>query len=57
MGDYSADGLQRESSAETIGYCAQINPLWSKITVQEHMEIYAAIKGLTKEDAASAIKR
>ncbi|XP_078257242.1 cholesterol transporter ABCA5 [Rhinoraja longicauda] len=57
MGDYSADGLQRESSAETIGYCAQVNPLWSKITVQEHMEIYAAIKGLTKKDAASAIKR
>ncbi|XP_072882204.1 cholesterol transporter ABCA5 [Hemitrygon akajei] len=57
MGDYSAEGFQRESCAENIGYCAQVNPLWPKITVQEHMEIYAAIKGLSKEDAASAIKR
>ncbi|XP_078427106.1 cholesterol transporter ABCA5 isoform X1 [Cetorhinus maximus] len=57
MGDYSTEYLQRESSVETIGYCAQVNPLWPKLTVQEHLEIYAAIKGLSKEDAANAIKR
>ncbi|XP_072414639.1 cholesterol transporter ABCA5 isoform X1 [Chiloscyllium punctatum] len=57
MGDYSTEYLQRESSVESIGYCAQVNPLWPKLTVQEHLEIYAAIKGLSREDAANAIKR
>ncbi|XP_048466975.1 ATP-binding cassette sub-family A member 5 isoform X2 [Rhincodon typus] len=57
MGDYSTEYLQRESSVESIGYCAQVNPLWPKLTVQEHLEIYAAIKGLSTEDAANAIKR
>ncbi|XP_048411407.2 ATP-binding cassette sub-family A member 5 isoform X2 [Stegostoma tigrinum] len=57
MGDYSTEYLQRESSVESIGYCAQVNPLWPKLTVQEHLEIYAAIKGLSTEDATNAIKR
>ncbi|XP_043933156.1 cholesterol transporter ABCA5-like [Protopterus annectens] len=40
-----------------IGYCPQINPLWPFHTVKEHLEIYAAIKGLRKEDAMETIKR
>uniref|UniRef100_A0A4W3KGC3 ATP binding cassette subfamily A member 5 n=1 Tax=Callorhinchus milii TaxID=7868 RepID=A0A4W3KGC3_CALMI len=57
MGDYSSEFSQKKSPVETLGYCAQVNPLWPKISVEEHLEIYAAIKGLSKEDAKDAIKR
>ncbi|XP_019397888.1 PREDICTED: ATP-binding cassette sub-family A member 10-like [Crocodylus porosus] len=40
-----------------LGYCPQGNPLWPTLTVQEHLEVYAAVKGLRKKDAAVAIDR
>uniref|UniRef100_A0A8D0GY81 ATP binding cassette subfamily A member 10 n=1 Tax=Sphenodon punctatus TaxID=8508 RepID=A0A8D0GY81_SPHPU len=40
-----------------LGYSPQGTPLWSNLTVQEHLEIYAAVKGLRKEDTAITIKR
>ncbi|XP_061886648.1 ATP-binding cassette sub-family A member 5 [Entelurus aequoreus] len=40
-----------------LGYCPQANPLWPRITVQEHLEIYAAIKGLRGQDVPAIIKR
>lgn len=40
-----------------LGYCCQDNPLWSDITVKEHLEIYAAVKGMKKKDGALAIRR
>uniref|UniRef100_A0AAQ5Y341 Cholesterol transporter ABCA5 n=1 Tax=Amphiprion ocellaris TaxID=80972 RepID=A0AAQ5Y341_AMPOC len=39
------------------GYCPQVNPLWPRITLQEHLEIYAAIKGLKGQDVPGIIKR
>uniref|UniRef100_A0A4W3K4H1 ATP binding cassette subfamily A member 5 n=1 Tax=Callorhinchus milii TaxID=7868 RepID=A0A4W3K4H1_CALMI len=56
MGDYSSEFSQKKSPVETLGYCAQVNPLWPKISVEEHLEIYAAIKGLSKEDAKDIAK-
>uniref|UniRef100_A0A4W3K4I1 ATP binding cassette subfamily A member 5 n=1 Tax=Callorhinchus milii TaxID=7868 RepID=A0A4W3K4I1_CALMI len=56
-GDLEPSAGQKKSPVETLGYCAQVNPLWPKISVEEHLEIYAAIKGLSKEDAKDAIKR
>ncbi|XP_018424540.1 PREDICTED: ATP-binding cassette sub-family A member 10-like [Nanorana parkeri] len=41
----------------SLGYCPQNNPLWPNLTVKEHLEIYAAVKGMKKEDANYAIKR
>ncbi|XP_073463280.1 ABC-type organic anion transporter ABCA8-like [Aquarana catesbeiana] len=40
-----------------LGYCPQHNPLWPNFTVKEHLEIYAAVKGMNKEDTNRAIKR
>ena len=31
---------------EYIGYCPQFDALWKKITVKEHLEAYAAIRGV-----------
>uniref|UniRef100_A0A674KC05 ATP binding cassette subfamily A member 10 n=1 Tax=Terrapene triunguis TaxID=2587831 RepID=A0A674KC05_9SAUR len=50
---------EREEGDTTdfLGYCPQENPLWPNLTVQEHLEVYAAVKGMRKEDAAVTIKR
>ncbi|XP_040293719.1 ABC-type organic anion transporter ABCA8-like isoform X2 [Bufo bufo] len=40
-----------------LGYCPQMSTLWPSLTVKEHLEIYAAVKGLRNEDANTAIRR
>ncbi|XP_051958777.1 cholesterol transporter ABCA5-like [Xyrauchen texanus] len=54
MGDYFQP---MENPLEHVGYCPQVNPLWPRITLQEHLEIYAAIKGLHQCDIPNIIKR
>ncbi|OCT62577.1 ABC-type organic anion transporter ABCA8 [Xenopus laevis] len=44
-------------STGSLGYCPQDNPLWPNLTVKQHLEIYAAVKGLKKKDADIAVKR
>uniref|UniRef100_A0A6I8N8W5 ABC transporter domain-containing protein n=1 Tax=Ornithorhynchus anatinus TaxID=9258 RepID=A0A6I8N8W5_ORNAN len=39
------------------GYCPQAEALWPDFTVREHLEVYAAVKGMTKEDTSAAITR
>ncbi|KAJ8263807.1 hypothetical protein GJAV_G00141480 [Gymnothorax javanicus] len=34
------------SAMQHLGYCPQVSPLWPKVTLLEHLQIYAAIKGL-----------
>ncbi|XP_063816982.1 ABC-type organic anion transporter ABCA8-like isoform X2 [Pseudophryne corroboree] len=46
-----------DESTAFLGYCCQNNPLWSDMTVKQHLEIYAAIKGMKKEDGDRVIKR
>ncbi|VTJ71807.1 Hypothetical predicted protein [Marmota monax] len=38
-----------------LGYCPQENVLWPSLTVREHLEVYAAVKGLKKRDASAII--
>ncbi len=57
MGDYGTDFQPVENPLEHVGYCPQVNPLWPRITLQEHLEIYAAIKGLRQRDIPNIIKR
>uniref|UniRef100_A0A672UQS1 Cholesterol transporter ABCA5 n=1 Tax=Strigops habroptila TaxID=2489341 RepID=A0A672UQS1_STRHB len=40
-----------------VGYCPQTNPLWPDITLQEHFEIYGAIKGMSPSDVKEVVKR
>ncbi|NXK17444.1 ABCAA protein, partial [Arenaria interpres] len=40
-----------------LGYCPQDNPSWPDLTVQEHLQVYAAVKGVCKEDMAAAVDR
>ncbi|NXE41976.1 ABCAA protein, partial [Ptilorrhoa leucosticta] len=40
-----------------LGYCPQENPLWLDLTPQQHLRLYAAVKGLRKEDTAAAVHR
>ncbi|CAK6974754.1 ATP-binding cassette sub-family A member 5 isoform X1 [Scomber scombrus] len=57
MGDYSTDFSSVENPLEHVGYCPQVNPLWPRITLHEHLEIYAAIKGLRGQEVPGIIKR
>lgn len=57
MGDYSTEFRQVDNPLEHVGYCPQVNPLWPRITLQEHLEIYAAIKGLRGQDVPGIITR
>ncbi|XP_069808343.1 ABC-type organic anion transporter ABCA8-like isoform X2 [Dendropsophus ebraccatus] len=52
-----ADSEKDDASSAFMGYCPQFSPLWPTLTVKEHLEIYAAVKGMKKDDAKQAIKR
>ncbi|XP_034268587.1 ABC-type organic anion transporter ABCA8-like isoform X2 [Pantherophis guttatus] len=51
-----ADGAVTEENA-AFGYCPQENLLWPNLTMKEHLEIFAAVKGIRKDDATMAINR
>ncbi|XP_051851181.1 cholesterol transporter ABCA5 [Antechinus flavipes] len=58
LGDYSSDlAAKDDDSVKYIGYCPQTNPLWPDITLQEHFEIYGAVKGMNRSDVKEVIKR
>ncbi|XP_029401864.1 ATP-binding cassette sub-family A member 8-B isoform X2 [Mus pahari] len=40
-----------------LGYCPQENALWPNLTVKEHLEVFAAVRGLSKSHATVAITR
>ncbi|NXX52366.1 ABCA9 protein, partial [Scopus umbretta] len=39
------------------GCCPQQDPLWPDLTVHQHLEVYAAVRGMRTEDAAVTISR
>ncbi|XP_051925524.1 ATP-binding cassette sub-family A member 5 [Hippocampus zosterae] len=53
MGDFGSG----DASQEHVGYCPQVNPLWPRMTLHEHLELYAAIKGLKGRDVPGIIQR
>ncbi|XP_067571497.1 cholesterol transporter ABCA5 isoform X1 [Pseudorca crassidens] len=55
--DYSSDPAGDDDSVKCMGYCPQINPLWLEITLQEHFEIYGAVKGMSASDMKEVIIR
>uniref|UniRef100_A0ABK0LU37 ATP-binding cassette, subfamily A (ABC1), member 8a n=1 Tax=Rattus norvegicus TaxID=10116 RepID=A0ABK0LU37_RAT len=56
-GQVQLKGNSTGDTPEFLGYCPQENALWQHMTVREHLEIFAAIKGMSKSDAAVAIAR
>ncbi|XP_048654149.1 ATP-binding cassette sub-family A member 6-like isoform X2 [Marmota marmota marmota] len=50
-------GQQGDGMVKFLGYCPQENVLWPTLTMKEHLEVYATVKGLQKEDAAIVISR
>lgn len=41
---------------QNLGVCPQFDILWPDITVQEHLELYAAIKGYTWEETPQVVQ-
>lgn len=37
-----------KSFYNNIAFCPQHNPMWEELTFMEHMELYAALKGIPK---------
>ncbi|NXL28605.1 ABCAA protein, partial [Glaucidium brasilianum] len=55
-GDGATSHLQDHEPA-FLGYCPQEDPLWPDLTVHEHLRVYAAVKGVRKEDTAAAVNQ
>ncbi|XP_037133937.1 ATP-binding cassette sub-family A member 5 [Syngnathus acus] len=55
MGDFGTGSWG--APPEHVGYCPQVNPLWPRMTLIEHLEVYAAVKGLKARDAPEIIQR
>ncbi|XP_045038405.2 ATP-binding cassette sub-family A member 6 isoform X2 [Desmodus rotundus] len=48
---------QGDGTVKFLGYCPQENVLWPNLTMRQHLEVFATVKGLRKLDAAVAITR
>lgn len=42
--------INQDDAFKTLGYCPQHDALWKNITVREHLELYACIRGVTRKD-------
>lgn len=40
----------------SLGYCPQIDPLWAKLTLEEHIRYFAALKGVPPERIDAVIE-
>ncbi|XP_021270813.1 ATP-binding cassette sub-family A member 6-like isoform X2 [Numida meleagris] len=49
--------LLQGCGAVVLGCCPQEDPLWPHLTVLQHLEAYAAVRGVRREDAAVLISR
>uniref|UniRef100_A0A8C6Z540 ABC transporter domain-containing protein n=1 Tax=Nothoprocta perdicaria TaxID=30464 RepID=A0A8C6Z540_NOTPE len=56
-GQVGASSHLQDHTPDFLGCCPQEDPLWPNLTVQDHLEAYAAVKGVRKEDMAAAINR
>jgi len=42
---------------QELGYCPQFDCVWKTITVREHLETYAAIRGVPRAHIPGLVKR
>lgn len=45
----------KKDAFSTLGYCPQHDALWKTITVREHLEVYASIRGVSRCDLPRVI--
>uniref|UniRef100_A0A8C5QZ00 ATP binding cassette subfamily A member 5 n=1 Tax=Leptobrachium leishanense TaxID=445787 RepID=A0A8C5QZ00_9ANUR len=55
IGDSAAERGSRP--VRFVGYSPQMNHLWPEIRVQEHLEVYGALKGMKRSTLSDIIKR
>ncbi|GAB5581249.1 ABC-type organic anion transporter ABCA8 isoform X3 [Prionailurus iriomotensis] len=46
-----------DDTIKFLGYCPQENSLWPGLTGKDHLELYAAVKGMSKQEAALSTSR
>ena len=44
------------SAFQEMGYCPQHDPLWERLTLQDHIEIYASLRGIPKGDIKKLVR-
>jgi ATP-binding cassette, subfamily A (ABC1), member 5 len=42
--------IAKDAAFKTLGYCPQHDALWKTMTVREHLEVYASIRGVSRKD-------
>ncbi|XP_022180938.1 ATP-binding cassette sub-family A member 5-like isoform X1 [Myzus persicae] len=40
-----------------IGYCPQHDALWSSLTIREHLQVYGAIRGISKDQIKNIVEK
>jgi len=40
-----------------IGFCPQEDPLWPVITLKEHLQCYAELRGIPEPDVETIVRR
>uniref|UniRef100_A0A8C8X224 ATP binding cassette subfamily A member 10 n=1 Tax=Panthera leo TaxID=9689 RepID=A0A8C8X224_PANLE len=51
------DKQPEDDTVKFLGYCPQENSLWPGLTGKDHVELYAAVKGMSKQEAALSTSR
>ncbi|XP_047518693.1 cholesterol transporter ABCA5-like isoform X1 [Pieris napi] len=54
LGGKSVDEVA-SSAFQLLGYCPQHDALWKNVTLREHLECYAAIRGISKADTPKIV--
>ena len=56
VGGYDVESAL-SSAYQALGYCPQIDPLWEEITMREHLEAFAAFKGIHRDDRSQVAEQ
>ncbi|XP_076447270.1 cholesterol transporter ABCA5-like isoform X2 [Babylonia areolata] len=54
VGEYQVCSNMSEAF-QYLGFCPQHDPLWETITLSEHLELYAALKGVPKNEIPAVV--
>ncbi|NWV20453.1 ABCA9 protein, partial [Origma solitaria] len=54
---HGGDPQLQDQAPAFLGLCPQEDPLWLDLTPQQHLRVYAAVKGLHRKDTAAAVDR